>query len=213
MNRRIFFIGDVHGCLDELKEMTETLGPDPDDEVILLGDLINRGPAVADVLKFVYKNGFRCVCGNHEADYRKNHLTDPRYRVLKTQISDDIHNWIMNLPYFINTENFIAVHAGTEPGVSPEKSRSEILCGIRTWDGKGINLRDPANPPWYDFYTAEKPVFYGHWAKMGLCIRKNTFGLDSGCVYGNALSAMELSSGKLTQVKSRRIYQPTGLLY
>jgi serine/threonine protein phosphatase 1 len=213
MDSNVFFIGDVHGCFDELRELTLLLNLKKNDEVILLGDMINRGPLAADVLKFVYYNNYKCVTGNHEADYQKNHLTDNRYINLRRQITDEIHNWIMKLPVFIDTDEFTAVHAGLEPGVPPSASKPEILYTIRTWDGKGNNLKDPSNPPWYDFYTSEKPVFYGHWAKLGLNLRKNTFGLDSGCVYGNMLTAMELRSKKITQLKAGRIYQPTGLLY
>ncbi len=213
MDPRTFFIGDVHGCLDELKELTDTLNISSKDSVILLGDLINRGPFPAETLNFVYKNGFSAVAGNHELDYMRRFESDLRYRELRENLDNSVHEWILNLPFFLETKDYIAVHAGFEPGRKPDDTSPEILTTIRTWDGKGRNLRDPMNPPWYDFYSDPKTAVYGHWAKAGLNIRKNTIGLDSGCVYGNFLSAWELETGFLTQVKARRIYQPVGLLY
>ncbi len=75
---------------------------------------------------------------------------------------------------------------------------------IRTWDGTGEKLNSPDNPPWYEFYTGEKPVIYGHWARRGLTLRGNTIGLDSGCCYGRALSAWVLETRELIQETAHR---------
>ncbi|HNL01940.1 MAG TPA: metallophosphoesterase, partial [Leptospiraceae bacterium] len=65
MGVRTIFIGDVHGCVDELKEMIGILGPTREDRIILLGDLINRGPDSPGVVRFVFENGFESLMGNH----------------------------------------------------------------------------------------------------------------------------------------------------
>ena len=67
--RRIF-IGDVHGCLQELQELIQTVNPQPVDELVFVGDLIHKGPDSAGVLRYVQKlkNQYTAhvICGNHE---------------------------------------------------------------------------------------------------------------------------------------------------
>jgi bis(5'-nucleosyl)-tetraphosphatase (symmetrical) len=61
--------------------------------------------------------------------------------------------------------------------------------------------------PWFDVperKSADATVVFGHWAALGLHLRDNLIGLDSGCVWGNQLSAVRLASDPaqrtLTQV-------------
>lgn len=203
---RTIFIGDVHGCPDELKEMIEKLRTRSRDRVIMLGDLINRGPAPAEVVRFVYNEGLECIKGNHEDNYLKNFKTNSAYKKLKSEISPGMHTWIENLPLYREGKNFLAVHAGLQPGKHPAETDPEILTTIRTWDGKGKDLKNPANTPWYELYSGNKPVFYGHWARMGLNIRDKTIGLDSGLVYGRGLTGYILEQEKLIQVRAKRFY-------
>jgi bis(5'-nucleosyl)-tetraphosphatase (symmetrical) len=51
--------------------------------------------------------------------------------------------------------------------------------------------------PWFDVpsrETADVTVVFGHWAAFGLIIRDNVIGLDSGCVWGQELTAVRLGS-------------------
>jgi serine/threonine protein phosphatase 1 len=59
-----YVIGDVHGHYDTLKALVEKLPENA--RLIFVGDLIDRGPQSADVIRFVRQNGHRCVMGNHE---------------------------------------------------------------------------------------------------------------------------------------------------
>jgi hypothetical protein len=60
-------VGDVHGCLDELVELLEALRyVKGDDRLVLLGDLLDRGPDPIGTLRFVRALGAECVLGNHE---------------------------------------------------------------------------------------------------------------------------------------------------
>ena len=47
----------------------------------------------------------------------------------------------------------------------------------------------PPFRPWDDFYQGKKRVVFGHWARRRLVNRPNCVGLDTGCVYGGALTA------------------------
>ncbi|MGN7614512.1 symmetrical bis(5'-nucleosyl)-tetraphosphatase [Magnetococcales bacterium HHB-1] len=48
--------------------------------------------------------------------------------------------------------------------------------------------------PWYQLraHNPDEKILYGHWAIQRLMMRKQTFGIDSGCVYGGAITAIRL---------------------
>jgi len=57
--------------------------------------------------------------------------------------------------------------------------------------------------PWFDLVdrkTAEVTVVFGHWSAMGVVLRPNLVGLDSGCVWGGKLTAVCLDDRSLLQV-------------
>ncbi len=209
---RTIFIGDVHGCCREARTMIHQLKIRPEDRVIFLGDLINRGPDPVGSVRFVMENNFECLMGNHEDEYLHDFTREEKYALLFQALGREAHAWIQRRPLFIESEKFLAVHAGLQPGKHPSETRRGIVLNIRTWDGTGRDLKNPANPPWYEYYQETRPVFYGHWARRGLTLRANTFGLDSGCVYGRSLSAYILEESKLVQVQAeRRYYIPPDL--
>ena len=194
---KTIFVGDVHGCYDELVLLFEKLKVQKNDEVIFVGDIINKGPKSFEVLEFVYQNNYQCVLGNHEVkffDWRKGKFKakleqEKLFQVLDKKLTQfpDIEKWLYNLPYFIEKENFIVVHAGFPPfppnenlNNQPLKKQHHILL---------TTIRNYQKKPWHEFYNGNKIVFYGHWAKQGLHLTDKTVGLDSGCVYGNFLSA------------------------
>jgi len=68
---RTIFIGDVHGCLDELRTLFQTVDPMADDRFVFVGDLVDKGPNSLGVLAFVQNlmrlyPGSVVVAGNHE---------------------------------------------------------------------------------------------------------------------------------------------------
>jgi len=203
---RTIFIGDVHGCLGELEEIVRILQPGPGDRVIMLGDLINRGPDSAGCVRFVYESGFECLMGNHEREYLEEYRQNEKFQRLHRELGPELHAWIEARPLYIEDENFMAVHAGLEPGKHPSESDPDVILNIRTWGGSAADMKDLDNPPWYEFYTGHRPVFYGHWARRGLTLRENTIGLDSGVVYGRKLSAYILETQELVQVNSFRVH-------
>lgn len=67
VKERLIIVGDVHGCLDELKELIEKCNYDPQTtSVVILGDLVNKGPYSAEVIQYVRQSGFYCIRGNHD---------------------------------------------------------------------------------------------------------------------------------------------------
>ncbi|MCJ8277615.1 MAG: serine/threonine protein phosphatase, partial [Bdellovibrionales bacterium] len=68
---RIFAIGDIHGCAEELNKLISLLPLNSEDTLVFLGDYIDRGPnskKVVDIILDLKKNyNVICLKGNHEA--------------------------------------------------------------------------------------------------------------------------------------------------
>src|ERR1017187_741745 len=66
MNGRFIAIGDIHGCHAEFAELLDRLALAKDDRLILLGDLINRGPDSIKVIDLARATNAIPLLGNHE---------------------------------------------------------------------------------------------------------------------------------------------------
>lgn len=58
--------------------------------------------------------------------------------------------------------------------------------------------------PWYEVpgrASAAATVIFGHWSALGLVLKQNTMALDTGCLWGGALTAIRLEDRKLFQVQ------------
>lgn len=64
INPRVIVVGDVHGCLDELQALLEKAEYDKErDSVVLVGDLVNKGPKSAETVRYAREQGFFTVRG------------------------------------------------------------------------------------------------------------------------------------------------------
>lgn len=214
--QRSLIIGDVHGCYQELLALLDKAKYDPrNDQLYFVGDVVNKGPLSREVLEFVYNSGAKVVIGNHEMGlirvYEEKRKDGRSLEALKLSLGKELPfwvEWIKSWPTFIETEDFIVVHAGKIPDQELREEDKSTLCTLRTWDGKGLDFQNPNNPPWHDFYKGQKPIIYGHHALAGLVIKENTIGLDSGCVYGHQLSAISFPDRTVYQVNAKRQYFP-----
>ena len=214
--KNTFIIGDIHGCFDELQDLLQAANVSlVQHQVILVGDLINKGPASLKVLKWARDHQIPSVLGNHELRFLKslNRETPmpPRLKELKNEMGKTLNHWIQWLqtwPAYIETPNYIVVHGGLEPNRSLNETDPLVLVNIRTWEGSTQQMYRPGAPPWYSFYKGKKPVFYGHWATQGIHIESNTYCLDSGCVYGRSLTGIWAETKEIVQVPARKIYCP-----
>ena len=212
--RQTFLVGDIHGCFAEFLDLLKTINYDQQKHrLILLGDIINRGPYSWEMLKWVKSHNVEVIQGNHEEAFirfaRRNKPITPALDELKQQMGKDLESWLTwmeSWPLYIEEEDFIVVHAGLDPRKHPKDTDIRTLLYIRTWDEKNKILGDNTHPPWYEFYKGEKLIIYGHWAKQGLQVRHNTIGLDSGCVYGKKLSGILLPERKILQIPARKNY-------
>jgi len=100
----IYIIGDVHGCYKSLLALIEQLPRKFDSKIYFVGDLIDRGPASADVFEFVRLRGYDAVMGNHEKRFVSNAKTALRCaKTGKFTSSNDLYaffsldeSWLFN---------------------------------------------------------------------------------------------------------------------
>lgn len=123
-----YAIGDVQGCHDELLALLQRLRFKADrDQLVFVGDLVNRGPRSLEVLRFVRSlgAGAQCVLGNHDlhllAHYfdpgRRLHRGDTLQAVLEAPDCSSLVQWLLELPLAIHdpARGELVVHAGLVP--------------------------------------------------------------------------------------------------
>jgi predicted phosphodiesterase len=208
--KRTVIIGDVHGCIVELRKLLELAEVGPSDEIICVGDLVRKGPDSAGVLKWAMETpNLRCVLGNHDArllfrwfEGQKPDCGSADWE-LHRDLGDsynDAMEFIRSWPLYIETGGFVVVHAGLDPRISSLRLQSPSdLMTIRVPEGMKI--------PWYEGYSRDQLVVFGHWARNEPVIRPNAIGLDTGCVYGGSLTALILPERRLISVPAEKAYQ------
>ncbi|CAB4196978.1 bis(5'-nucleosyl)-tetraphosphatase PrpE [uncultured Caudovirales phage] len=232
---RTILIGDIHGCIEEFNELLNKLSYNKNtDRLILLGDLIDRGPDSVAVVKKARELDLECVMGNHEHKFLKwnnnrgssNDVYDkkPHYN----DFSDEDINYIFRMPTYIKLDNIIVVHAGLKPGISISSQLKDDLMYLRytDLDRKFISLKKISKIGkekagaifWTEFWYGPESVIYGHSvhsmetplieevASGVIC-----YGLDTGCCFGGHLSALILETKEIIQVKAKQKYYESRL--
>jgi len=196
------------------------------DNLYLTWDLINKWPKAYKLIDFLVKHPkIKSVIWNNEInflrwlygikDLLKNIDFDKNKHLIERWLFDKIyqkHNplfdeylaqfwkehieYLLNLPLWIESENWVLLHWGLVPDKKLHEHHIDEITRIRQYDGR----------PWYEYYQWEKTIIYGHWAADWLRIRKNTKWLDSGCVYGKRLTAYIWETGEIIQVSAEKIY-------
>jgi len=121
----IHLIGDVQGCDAALGRLLDALGFSPSrDRVVLLGDLVNRGPASLAVLQRLQRLGdaAACVLGNHDLHLlavahgtRKMKAGDTFSDVLSDPGREGWIEWLSAQPMARLEAGWLCVHAGVAP--------------------------------------------------------------------------------------------------
>lgn len=217
---RHIFIGDVHGCLDELTALLAKLSYARGDLVVLVGDLVAKGPDSAGVVALARDYGFAAVRGNHdEAVLRLRHPVQSRQppertrpghlRVART-LKDSDWAYLSALPLMLAFPEFnaVVVHAGVVPGVPLDSQRQVDLLTMRSLTANGTaSPKLEQGVPWITRYRGPDHIIFGHDAMSGLQRSSFATGLDTGCVYGRELTALVLPEGKLVSVPARHAYK------
>jgi serine/threonine protein phosphatase 1 len=205
---RIFAVGDIHGCLDKLMALMDKVQIDPERDLLLfIGDYIDRGEQSKQVVDYLVDLKKRVkstvfLLGNHEhmfmdyynggsiqpflynggqktldsyfgANQLKSHK-DPKIHFPQ----DHIEFFNALLPYYV-TEEHIFVHAGLRSGIPLEKQDLFDLIWIR-------------EEFFYSKFDFGKTVVFGHTPFPQPFILNQKIGIDTGAVYGNKLTCLEL---------------------
>ena len=91
-----YFVGDIHGCYEQLMEALEKITFNPDvDRLISVGDLVNRGPDSVKCLNLLKETWFHAVFGNHEDMMIKSF----RHEWSTYNYVQNGGKWFFHLPY------------------------------------------------------------------------------------------------------------------
>lgn len=229
-------VGDVHGCGDELRELLGDLNRSHGRcDVVLIGDLFTKGPAPHLVVREILDRrhaGQRItmVCGNHdqrmllalvqlEAGLDPDRL--PRmeretwHSLHKRRLVPDATRLLVECNETILVRDdrgprpWVAVHGGLDPRLG--LARTPDLVKIH------IKAEGDDDEHWWERYRGDDGlVIVGHKPLRSPMVLRRRDGVpivanvDTGCVYGNALTAYLPDEDRLLAVPSR---QPRGEKY
>ncbi len=208
MNKLIIY-GDIHGCYDEFISLRNKINPQKEDIEVCVGDIITKGKDSIKILDFIIENNIKSVLGNHEDKiirYLNHQKTNEKNPIIldndEQNIIDNLTEkhiqFLENLPLFLRFENITIVHGGLQNHMNldnlSKKDKQKILR-LRYLDENYEYLtygkENEKSIFWADIYDGSHGfVVYGH--QCSEKIRKNKFavGIDTGCVYGNKLTAV-----------------------
>lgn len=220
---RTIFIGDIHGCAVEFQELLDYVGyRKENDRLLLAGDAFTRGPDPVRVWEIIQNTDAEMTLGNHDERlifWLRRRLKGQPDAIRKPDqlftvnhlmpVAGEVLTWLKVAPLYIKEKAFLLVHAGINPKKGFKGTTREEFLTIRTWPPVG----GTAGPRWHDYYKPDDRILiFGHDAPGGVVVKRREngstylIGLDSGCVYGGALSAYILEEDRIVQIKSKRKY-------
>lgn len=227
MRAKLAIIGDVHGCYEELTELlfTHLVGR----QLVFVGDLGDRGFRSLDVFKLVmslHKNGLaQCVLGNHDDKLRRwlngnavqvSHGLDVTIRELNkagSVVKGRVFDFLSSLPYYLSLDEgrLIVAHGGLEEclqgeqtGKRKKRARAMALYGKTT--GKTDEDGFPERLDWAEDYRGEAIVVHGHTPLKEVCTKNKVWNIDTGCVFGNKLTALLYPEMETVAVHAKAVY-------
>jgi protein phosphatase len=231
-------VGDVHGCYEELSSLLGQLGyriengPDgpkatpPDGrKAVFVGDLVDRGPRIPDVLRLVMRmvaeGTALCVPGNHDMKLMKklkgrdvqitHGLADsvqqldkesPEFKQAVIKFLDDLVSH-----YVFDDGKLVVAHAGMKEemqGRGSGKVRDFALYGETTGETDDYGL--PVRYNWAAEYRGTAMVVYGHTPIAEPEWLNRTINIDTGCVFGGKLTALRYPERELVSVPALHTY-------
>jgi len=206
---KYWIIGDVHGCIFTLEKLLAKLPKDANP--IFIGDLVDRGNFSKEVMELIQREGYIAIFGNHEylmfnyardAILRKKHSMwslDKAYGGAQTVQSykDDEEtllkhiNYILNMPKYLEIDNYFLTHGFGLPYYQRKEHKS-IKTKLFT-----TRLEEPTED-WEEGWERYETInIFGHTPYERPFFGKNYIGIDTGCVFGNRLSAVNLKTHKI----------------
>jgi protein phosphatase len=243
-------IGDVHGCSEELEELLARLGYELDRDpagravgarhpagrrVIFVGDLIDRGPHPAAVLRLAMgmaaAGDALAVAGNHEHKLVQalgrsggsggsggpakvgRHLAQTLEQLATEPVAFQAAAFAfcagLGSHLVLDGGWLVVAHAGLKEsyhGLDSARVRSFALFGDTT--GERDEYGFPVRRPWANDYRGRAMVLYGHTPGTEHRWVNNTLCLDTGCCFGGALTAVRYPEREQLRVPARRVYHP-----
>ncbi len=235
-------IGDVHGCLGELRTLLGELGwhleydgtaavgaTHPEGRrAVFVGDLVDRGPDTPGVLRLVMgmvgAGNALCVSGNHEAKLLRalrgarvtaSHGLAETLAQLEAEPAEfrsRVRAFLDGLigHYVLDEGRLVVAHAGLKEsyhGRSSGRVRSFALYGDTTGETDEFGL--PVRYPWAQEYRGRAMVVYGHTPMPQAEWVNNTICLDTGVVFGGALTSLRYPERDLVSVPAeQQWYEP-----
>jgi protein phosphatase len=226
-------IGDVHGCLSELKTLLGELGYSLDTlthpagrKLVFLGDLVDRGPDSPGVMRLVMdavsEGRAYCVLGNHDEKFRRwlggREVTTGgglKFTIEQMQGESEAFHaaaraFIGTLPLhlILDEGRLVVAHAGLREewhGIAEStKARAFALFGETS--GRRDEWGFPERLDWARDYAGQATVVHGHVAESDVRGRNNVICLDTGCAYGGKLTALRWPERELVQVEAEETW-------
>ncbi|MGE4094732.1 MAG: AAA family ATPase, partial [Candidatus Binatia bacterium] len=216
---RIFIVGDIHGCPQELETLLTALSLRPEDRLVFLGDYIDRGPGSRDVIDLLLSLRSSPVCdltflkGNHEDMFldflgyegrygeafvgNGGQATLRSYGVPPDVAGDEVAELLppVHLQFFRELETFTEVAGDflcVHAGVNPLLSLGEQTTEELLWIRQEFIAHSHMLP-----YT----IVFGHTPHRSVRFDlPYKIGIDTGLVYGGKLSCLEVTEKRLLQV-------------
>ncbi|MEM6963431.1 MAG: polynucleotide kinase-phosphatase [Bacteroidota bacterium] len=193
--------------------------------VIFLGDLVDRGPNSPAVLKLVMsmvRSGIAlCVPGNHDIKLQrklngknvqlKHGLAETMEQLeqesedFKNEVKEFLYSLISH--YILDNGKLAVAHAGIKEEMQGRGSgavRSFCLYGETTGEIDEFGL--PVRYNWASEYRGKAKVVYGHTPVPKAEWLNKTIDIDTGCVFGGALTALRYPEEELVSVQARKVY-------
>jgi protein phosphatase len=194
-------------------------------KLVFLGDLVDRGPKTPEVLRLamsMVKSGDAfCVAGNHDQKLIKalqgrpvtmSHGLAESMRQLEAEtdafraaVVDFLKN--RSSHYVLDGGKLVAVHAGLREemhGRISGKAMSFCLYGETTGAIDEFGL--PVRHPWGVNYRGRAMVVYGHTPVVEPQWLNNTLCIDTGCVFGGRLTALQYPEKQIVSVQALTQY-------
>ena len=194
---------------------------------VFVGDLVDRGPDTPGVLRLVMNmvaaGSAFCVAGNHEAkllkalrgkNVKRSHGLDASMEQLdaeteafRAQVERFIDGLISH--YVLDGGRLVVAHAGLIEryhGRASGRVREFCLYGQTTGETDEYGL--PVRYPWAAEYRGRAVVAYGHTPVLAAEWLNNTLCVDTGCVFGGRLTAVNYPERTMVSVPAARVYHP-----
>lgn len=202
--KKTILVSDPHGCYDTVKCLFKKISIADKDEVIILGDIADRGKRVADTAMFFIDLDAKFIMGNHDdricawkkgesvniKPVHKASIDDIEASINKNKIWEYLFSGAEHYEFSINNRKYIAVHAGLLPdlGINTPRGTKLRLRRLDSFDNK--KYKDMGM--WFNYWNKDETVIFGHTVFNEIYFSNKIIGIDTGCCFGNKLSALIL---------------------